>query len=100
MKKILPTLVLSIALLVPMIATAQVSPPECCRIGQTLSRTSGQITTSAGTVTCTSAAPCSLVAGTFVGQTLNATCQTGTVSTAGNQWGLICVMNSIYTVTN
>ncbi len=85
-KKFLPALVLISFLAVlaaPMIATAQGAPADCCKIKRAI--------TIEGTA-------CS--AGAIVGPVVAETCELGAVSCGSTYWGMYCLLNTIYSVTD
>lgn len=101
MKKILLALILGgllAVLMLPMVVSAQTEPVKCCTLSQDIDWTSGYIND-----TQCPAVPCEMEAGDGVGATTTdaAACTlTGGTNRVTNQWGLICVLNGIYTITN
>ena len=87
MKKVLTGLILLTVLLLPSVISAQEAPQECCRIGNRSITVSG-VTCSAGTVAGPSSGSCTL------GGSLT------TITCPASSWGMICLLNTIYNVTD
>jgi len=87
MKKVLSGLIL-LTLLLPLVISAQEAPQECCRIGNR--------TVTVGSDSCT--------AGTIAGPTTASTCILGgqpvSINCQRASWGMICLLNTIYNVTD
>jgi len=120
MKKFLSILILTIlvaGLIAPLAASAQKEKlKECCTIRQDMSWKKGTIKVGSGTdmnnVTgnvladdCSAGTYCKLMKNSTIGQREGTVCptadkDTATVSAYSDQWGMICLVNTVIYVTN
>ncbi|MDO8663587.1 MAG: pilin [Candidatus Wildermuthbacteria bacterium] len=86
MRKILSALILLSILafaVVPLVASAQTGPQECCKIKKTLT---------VGDKTCTPPAE------NVVGPSLTATCDFGAPTCLSERWGIFCALSTLNTI--
>ncbi|MDO8663586.1 MAG: hypothetical protein Q7K28_01960 [Candidatus Wildermuthbacteria bacterium] len=103
MKKFLSGLVLlSIlaVLVVPVVASAQSGPGECCKLSRDVKWTSGKID-AAECTTVPTPAGCSLTKGQTIGPS-GSTCSitNAAPSRATEQWGIICILDVMNTIVD
>ena len=120
MKKILSILILTVlvvGLVAPLMASAQKEKlKECCTVRQDMSWKKGAITIGTGTdvntisgnvyaADCSAGTYCKLLKSSTIGQKDGTVCPTPTketslVSAYSDQWGMICLVNTVTYVTN
>ena len=101
MKKILSVLVLIgflAVMVIPMVASAQQTSPECCKLNTEIKFTSGKV----NDVECTPASPCTLAKNSTVGDPTATKCP-GTDAAPTNKtdaWGMACLLNTLSSIVN
>ena len=96
MKKILPILVLGsflVVLALPLIASAQeIGPTECCKLRRAITDVDSACT--AGKIVGPSALP------VCTATTTTSCCGVGAVTAITDNWGMCCLINTLYNITD